>query len=143
MSKILKVVDGKHYVQGGPVCEWRRGISQRFCVGGKITYPGIKWRPCPGPDYISDEDCSACHGTGLLAVELWPDARLDEFLNEHFDAWDLQMRREMHTNNPIYAIAIQPGETTYPCDDNSRGAKIAAVIAVAEEQEWEVVSDGG
>jgi len=71
---------------------------------------------------------------GVIPVELWRDEQLDAFLNTHFDTWDLQMRRELHTNEPVYFIEGKLWITNLPCTETSRGAKIAAVIAVAESE---------
>jgi len=121
MSKILKVVDGKHYVAGGPKCKRCQGTRMLTTWRGRHVYRQSDNKPC-----------RICHGTGLQPVEEWPDAELDRFLNDHFETWDLRMRREMHTNNPIYYIEGEPFILNPPCDDTSRGAKVWAVIAVAE-----------
>ena len=72
---------------------------------------------------------------GVIPVELWRDEQLDAFLNTHFETWDLRMRRELHTNEPVYSIEGEPWTLNFPCAETSRGAKIAAVIAVAESEE--------
>ena len=133
MSKILKVVDGKHYVEGGPACEWRRGISQRFCVGGKITYPGIKWRPCPGPDYISDEDCPACDGTGLQPVEQWSDARKAATLQE-WGYYGFEYFRAADQGVNVARTENKIGEPIHGEGKDLTEALTNLVIAVAEEE---------
>ena len=116
--KVIKIVgegsDALHYVEGGPVCEGCEG-------NGYVGYT------------VNRFPHDACHGTGLIPVELWPDAELDRFLNTHFETWDLRMRRELHTNEPIYQVEGEPWTLNFPCAETSRGAKIAAVIAVAED----------
>jgi len=136
MSKILKVVgdgDGRRtYVKGGPACESKG--RHRYDYGNIISRCfGCRngmWK------YSASEniECEDCHATGLQAVELWPDAELDRWLAEHFETWDLRMRRELHTNEPTYFVEGEPFIINPPGADTSRGAKVAAVVAVAEEE---------
>ena len=125
MSKIIKVVGGRHYVEGGPKC------NQIFWEKDPMEVPESRNQISTKPH---GPECSACNGTGLQAVELWPDAELDRWLAEHFETWDLRMRRELHTNEPTYFVEGEPFIINPPCADTSRGAKVAAVIAVAEEE---------
>jgi len=122
MSKIIKVIgEGpkrRTYVASGPKCP--------KCGGRLWTYRGFR----PPLDNVP---CTYCDHTGLQAVELWPDAELDRWLAEHFETWDLRMRRELHTNEPTYFVEGEPFIINPPYGDTSRGAKVAAVIAVAEE----------
>ena len=130
--KVLKIVgegaDALHYVEGGPACKPCGGLGS----WDKMKAQGYAW---PGKEYGNDltKDCTECHGTGLTPVEQYSDEQLDAFLNTHFETWDLRMRRELHTNEPIYSVEGRPDGFNMPCDDTSRGAKIWAVIAVAEE----------
>jgi len=138
MSKILKVIgegpERRTYVEGGPACN---GDGNAFldCKGtGRFTIsPGAPADPTINKIGV-DEPCCICHGTGVQAVELWPDAELDRWLAEHFETWDLRMRRELHTNEPTYFVEGEPFIINPPGADTSRGAKVAAVIAVAEEE---------
>ena len=121
--KVIKAVgegpERRTYVEGGPECP--NGIYLKHPDGTRSAF-------------TSHINCPACHGTGLLAVELWRDEQLDVLLNTHFDTWDLRMRRELHTNEPIYQVEGEPWTLNFPCAETSRGAKVAAVIAVAEEE---------
>lgn len=127
------IKDGRHYIDGGPKCEHEfiSDSGTAKCFGGKIKF-SPRWNPSKYGSTLGE--CQVCHGTGVLPVEEWSDAQLDEALNAAFDTWDLQMRREMHTNIPVYQIAGEPWRENYNCGDTSREAKIEAVIAVAESE---------
>ena len=133
MPGIINEVDGRVYVDGGPECD---NVYWIYYLENKCpTCSTSLHEPHPG----HDKNCPACHGTGVKAVQDWPDADLDEFLNRHFDTWDLQMRRELHTYKPVYYVQGEPWlGFNAPCDDMSRGAKVCAVIAVARQQTQEV-----
>ena len=137
--KVIKAVgegaERRTYVEGGPKCAaeyYAAGLLGWGCVGGRKFYDR-KYTLADIEPYYGD-DCSDCHGTGLIPVEQYSDEQLDAFLNTHFETWDLRMRRELHTNEPIYSVEGRPDGFNMPCDDTSRGAKIWAVIAVAEEE---------
>ena len=123
MSKILKVIgegpERRTYVEGGLKCV--------VCEGTLREPDDFEYREG------GDHPCVSCDNTGLLNLELWPDAELDRWLAEHFETWDLRMRRELHTNEPTYFVEGEPFIINPPYGDTSRGAKVAAVIAVAEE----------
>jgi len=115
-----------HFVDGGPKCKAKKygaGLIGWKCVAGQALYKSGNY----------GGECPACDGTGLIPVEQYSDEQLDAFLNTHFDTWDLRMRRELHTNEPVYSIEGEPWTLNFPCAETSRGAKIAAVIAVAED----------
>ena len=128
--KVIKIVgEGAErwtYVEGGPECE--ECLNGKVGFGRRIIQPDNKiiWSEGYG-------ECPACDGTGLIPVEQYSDEQLDVLLNTHFETWDLRMRRELHTNEPVYSIEGEPWTLNFPCAETSRGAKIAAVIAVAEE----------
>jgi len=125
--KIIKIVgegpERRTYVEGGPACRYK-GCAEMICKDGQAYHT-------VGKIYFGE--CPACHGTGLIPVEQYSDEQLDAFLNTHFETWDLRMRRELHTNEPIYQVEGEPWTLNFPCAETSRGAKVAAVIAVAEE----------
>ena len=133
--KVIKIIgegaERRTYVEGGPACGYHSRVdpSPKCHKGRLITPNGVQVLP---HSYKDVGECPACHGTGLIPVEQYSDEQLDAFLNTHFDTWDLRMRRELHTNEPVYSIEGEPWTLNFPCAETSRGAKIAAVIAVTE-----------
>jgi len=132
--KIINVVgegaERRTYVEGGPPCEAvsrGTGLAYWECINGRKinTWPG-----CYNKDV---GECFVCHGTGLLAVELWPDAVKAEWLSdnipEHF-SWAIE--------DGYYVYTICQGEftgereTQLAENDDFSAALTAAVIAVAE-----------
>ena len=131
MSKILKVVDGKHYVEGGPECPKCEGdgLYTIWTGGHKIRLRG------------ETGGCWDCDGTGLRAVELWPDARKAEWLNRELDT-NLTISgcsyRDRHYGFEVYheaKSALKPICRLIGFGDDLSQSLTAAVIAVAEEQE--------
>ena len=142
MSKILKVVDGKHYVDGGPACEAvssGTGYADWRCLNGRRIYTYAK-----AGRKKDNGECLDCHGTGLQPVEQWSDARKAEWLLENIEhpngIYFSYHRDAFHRNKNAIAIYDHnwgSGDRLKiigKAEDFSQ-ALTAAVIAVAEEQE--------
>jgi len=123
MSKILKVVDGKHYVKGGPECPKCEGdgLYTIWTGGHKIRLRG------------ETGGCWDCDGTGLQPVEEWPDARKAKWIWDNGFGWSPDKFQ-----NDEGKMEIEINVSKNGCDiyfgygfDLSQ-ALTAAVIAVAE-----------
>ena len=129
MSKILKVVDGKHYVEYGPPCERCGGTGDSW-----------EWLEDSRSYLLKSGGCPACHGTGLLAVELWPDARKAEWLLSQGYAGFEYYRNTIMDDEKKMVIRVRfhrdeySVSYTYGYGDDFSQALTAAVIAVAEEE---------
>jgi hypothetical protein len=141
MSKILKVVGDRHHIEGGVKCLSCEGKGRRMVqpIYGK---PNIK------------ERCPFCSGTGVQAVELWPDARKAEWLRANAPIKVLGRYRKKRPINPdqliirvdLYTSVYEweivyiedyrdgPEEAELAADKDKSKALTAAVIAVAEEE---------
>ena len=128
MSKILKVVDGKHYVEGGPECEQCDGEGEYYYC-----------------EQVGMVKCEDCHRTGLQPVEQWSDARKAEWLKKNnptegvltispstvgWGVWFYMDNNPWDGEDPIYA---PNGDDAWGEAEDFSVTLTAAVIAVAEE----------
>jgi hypothetical protein len=132
MPGIIKEVDGKVYVAGGPECDftcqaWEQDsiLEDVECINGRLIGKLTKMRLGV---------CPACHGTGVQAVQDWPDKVKAEWLFNALDnnVWVTRDGEDwiiIHGDSNAYwlrddALAIDP---------DFSAALTAAVIAVAQE----------
>ena len=122
MSKILKVVDGKHYVEYGPPCERCGGTGDSW-----------EWLEDSRSYLLKSGGCPACHGTGLLAVELWPDARKAATLQE-WGYYGFEYFRAADQGVNVARTENKIGEPIHGEGKDLTEALTNLVIAVAEEE---------
>ena len=110
--KVIKIVgegaERRTYVAGGPECP--NGIYLKHPDGTRSAF-------------TSHINCPACHGTGLIPVELWPDAEKAEWLVAEYLSGN-ERAAELLRN--VVELLLGGG--------NLSDLLPAAVIAVAEEE---------
>lgn len=125
---ILKEVDGKAYVKGGPECVGCKGK-------GRVVIVLIHGKPAP------KTTCPVCHGTGVQAVQDWSDARKAEWLKENKSEGILTISPSragwgiffMGYDYKEYPIPNPNGDDAWGEAEDFSAALTAAVIAVAKE----------
>ena len=122
MSKILKVVDGKHYVAGGPKCKRCQGTRMLTTWRGRHVYRQSDNKPC-----------RICHGTGLQPVELWPDARKAATLQE-WGYYGFEYFRAADQGVNVARTENKIGEPIHGEGKDLTEALTNLVITVAEEE---------
>jgi len=135
--KVLKIVgegpDALHYVEGGPACGYQSRVdpSPKCHKGRLITPNGVQVLP---HIYKDVGECPVCHGTGLLAVELWPDAVKAAWLAKNCRAPLIQPGDGENSNTVITTTDSHQRPYFLAEELNFSAALTAAVIAVAEEE---------
>jgi len=138
--KVLKVVgegaERRTYVDDGPKCDENIPLNSKggwYCRDGKSLYypPGFT-----GPSTC--KACPACHGTGVIPVELWPDAVKAEWLcGLGYDGFDYYSGpEEKMTARVTWYLDVAQTDAQYieGRGNNLTEALTALVIAVAEEE---------
>ena len=138
--KVIKIVgegaERRTYVEGGPVCRYK-GCAEMICKDGQAYHT-------VGKIYFGE--CPACDGTGVIPVELWPDAVKAEWLEKNnptdgvltispstvgWGIWFYVDNCPWDGEEPIYA---PNGDDAWGEAKGFSAALTAAVIAVAEEE---------
>ena len=136
----MKVIDGKHYVDGGPVCD---GGGNAFLnckgTGRFIIAPGAPLDTTANQIGV-DEPCSYCHGTGVLPVEEWSDTQKADWLRSQVGKGkkhgSVFIYHEWRFTEGYWQIGLDNHK--YGESDDFSEALTLTVIKVAEEKEKEV-----
>lgn len=129
----MQVIDGKHYVEGGPKCEGWQNYEG--------THVPMSWADCDnGKNAIFDSPearrqqkliiikCPACHGTGVKPVESWTADEYAEWLRQGFKLTDKSIKK-------IYQQAVSKAfQSVFYGDTELTHALQAAVIAIEESK---------
>ena len=120
----MKVIEEKHYVEGGPACGYK-ACAEMVCENGQAYHT-------VGKKYFGE--CTKCHGTGLLPVELWPDAVKAAWLAKNCRAPLIQPGDGENSNTVITTTDSHQRPYFLAEELNFSAALTAAVIAVTEEE---------
>lgn len=150
MPGIIKEVDGKTFVDGGPKCKGKPSgayIGGGSCADGKIMRGD--WNRVPPEQVI--EECPACHGAGVQAVQDWTDAEKANWLEKHnptdgvltisptmWGGWGIWYYLDNCPDVGESIICTPDGNETWGAGKDFSAALTAAVIAVARQQTQEV-----
>lgn len=148
---MIKIIEGKHYVDGGPKCDryeeivspvTQQTVAEHYCEAG-LWYE---------TNYDYDKDikrgepiriglCPSCHGTGTPPVESWTDNQRAAWIKKttNCDGLNLFWFIDPEADGKIiWGIRIcyedaPPVEYKLGHHEDISDALCAAVIAVAEE----------